>query len=267
MTEIKDVDGNVIEVGATVAQLWVKDPAGGALDCNGGRKGKVLSIGRTRVEVQFNGRTKFNNFTKTDEPVPDKVAAKYLAVVKDGVEPNRAFRTPADRKPKPAATEPVQNAWRSVVVAENPALARDTVERRWARVFDLAEMPSMLHENAKHKTFDPVRVIVEFSQYNEEPPRINKIVFHGPFTANGEAGGQRIFRTLDFEPDVAEDLRELLRDKIATLVEQIAGVPPRDSLFARMARRANGATTEPFTIQEEELWQMFRTIEAGLPRR
>jgi hypothetical protein len=110
-------------------------------------------------------------------------------------------------------------------------------------------------------------MVVEFSRRNEEPQTVNKVVFHGPFTYTPAHGGMRVFRSLEFAPDIAEDLRELLREKITAVVNQIAGVPPRESTFAKMARRMNGATTEPFTSEEEELWQMFKTIEAGLPRR
>lgn len=92
--EIKDADGVVIEVGARVVQLYIFDASKGALSCNAKCMGTVVSLGRTRVQVQFDGRLKFNNFTQTSEYVTDRVASEYLLVVKDGKMPENlsAFR-------------------------------------------------------------------------------------------------------------------------------------------------------------------------------
>ena len=57
------------------------------MESNAGCMGTVVGLGCTRVEVQFDGRTKFKDFQQTDEPVAHKVAAEYLLVCVDGKKP------------------------------------------------------------------------------------------------------------------------------------------------------------------------------------
>lgn len=83
MTQIEDADGTVIAVGDTVRQLNVHDAAKGALMSNAGNTGVVVALGRTRVQVQFKGRTRMRNFIRTDEPITDKVAGEWLRILSD----------------------------------------------------------------------------------------------------------------------------------------------------------------------------------------
>lgn len=81
--EIQDADGVTIEVGARVVQLAVSDASKGALASNVKCKGTVVRLLRTKVEVQFDGRTKFKNKIGTDEDATDKIAPQYLLVIEN----------------------------------------------------------------------------------------------------------------------------------------------------------------------------------------
>ena len=143
---------------------------------------------------------------------------------------------------------------------EIPMQAVDTVDRSWRRVFEVNNIIAMVTQGAKHKAFRPDTVIIEFAQRNDESPVLRKVVFRGPFLS-AEGSGQRVFNRRDLE-----DLTPYMRTRIDAIVEEVAGSPSRESIFAKMARRANGWTTDPFTDEEEELWQTFETIRAGLTR-
>jgi hypothetical protein len=80
---IQDVDGVTIEVGARVVQLAVSDPSKGALASNAKCKGTVVRLLRTKVEVQFDGRTKFRHKVGTDEDATDKINPEYLLVIEN----------------------------------------------------------------------------------------------------------------------------------------------------------------------------------------
>jgi hypothetical protein len=77
MKGITDADGVPLRVGDVVRQHRVYDRDGGALQCNAGQLGIVRALYHRRVGVDFR-RTRFNNFTRTDEPVVDRVAAHHL---------------------------------------------------------------------------------------------------------------------------------------------------------------------------------------------
>lgn len=81
MGAVNDSKGVAITVGCRVRQLNVIDPDLGALSFNAQREGVVMSLGRTRAEVQFPGRTAVYGFRFTDEPKTDRVHAKYLEVL------------------------------------------------------------------------------------------------------------------------------------------------------------------------------------------
>lgn len=138
---------------------------------------------------------------------------------------------------------------------ELPQLSYDNVERSWRREFKVANMGAMLGQGAKRKTFRPETVTIEFARRNDAPAVLQKVFFKGPFIG-AEGIGMRVFRMRD-----RDDLALGLRAKIDSIVEEVAGVPPRESVFAKIGRRANGWTTEPFTPEEEKLWETFKQME------
>jgi hypothetical protein len=78
---VNDINGTSITVGCRVRQVNVFHADLGALLCNVGVSGTVQALGAQRAVVQFDGRTKFDRFRETEEPVADRVHSRYLEVI------------------------------------------------------------------------------------------------------------------------------------------------------------------------------------------
>lgn len=133
----------------------------------------------------------------------------------------------------------------------------ERVERSWTRAYAVTGLEPMLSQRAKHKMFQPTRLTIEFYRIDEHEPVLPKAVLHGPFV-NAEGSGMRVFSGAEFyaSNEVADELREMVYDVMACT----AGQPVRMSIFAKMARRAEGWDTEPFSPDEERLWAAYEDM-------
>lgn len=82
-----DADGAPIVAGARVVQINAFDSGKGALQAHCRLTGTVVSVGRARARVAFDGVTKIYAFRPTDEPATHDVHGAFLRVVPDGTEP------------------------------------------------------------------------------------------------------------------------------------------------------------------------------------
>jgi hypothetical protein len=138
---------------------------------------------------------------------------------------------------------------------ERPQLARDDVDRSWRREYAVTGVDPMVNEGAKFKKFRPETVIIEFSRHNESAPTLDKVVFRGPFLA-ADGVGQRVYTPKAYKAELPVELRA----KIDAIIAAVSGAAPTDSLLAKIARRANGWDSEPFTPEEERVWEAYQHV-------